>query len=145
MWEYVRNSGGQFLRLTFEEIHNITGISIDHSFLKYKKELTQYGYQAGKISMKEETVTLAANSIGTFFSMSSLDETLVDKAYFISPVVDMEQLIGNIMMWAGVTEQELAEKLEIPTEFGETLSWKYLTYVREQSAFLASSYLHFVR
>lgn len=35
------------------------------------------------------------------------------------------------MMWAGVTEQALAEKQEIPTAFGETLSWKYLTYVRE--------------
>ena len=63
--------------------------------------------------------------------MSSLDEALIDRAYLISPVVDMEKLIGNMMMWAGVTEQELAEKKEIPTEFGETLSWNYLTYVRE--------------
>ena len=31
---------------------------------------------------------LIANSIGAFFSLSSLDETLVDRAYFISPVVD---------------------------------------------------------
>lgn len=35
------------------------------------------------------------------------------------------------MIWADVTEQDLAKKLEIPTEFGETLSWNYLTYVRE--------------
>lgn len=77
-----------------------------------------------------ENLVLAANSIGAFLSMSSLDETLVDKAYFISPVVNMEKLIGNMMMWAGVSEEKLAEKLEIPTEFGETLSWNYLTYVR---------------
>ena len=77
------------------------------------------------------SLTLVANSIGAVFSMSSLDETLIDKAYFISPVVDMEKLIGNMMIWADVTEQELSEKLEIPTEFGETLSWNYLTYVRE--------------
>ncbi len=63
--------------------------------------------------------------------MSSLDEALIDRAYLISPVADMEKLIGNMMMWAGVTEQELAEKKEIPTEFGETLSWNYLTYVRQ--------------
>ena len=43
----------------------------------------------------------------------------------------MEKLIENMMLWADVTEQELAEKLEIPTDFGETLSWKYLCYVRE--------------
>ena len=78
-----------------------------------------------------DSLTLIANSIGAFFAMLSLDKTLIDEAYFISPVVDMEKLIGNMMMWADVTEQELAEKQEMPTDFGETLSWKYLCYVRE--------------
>lgn len=77
-----------------------------------------------------DRLVLIANSIGAFFSMSALDETLVDSAFFISPVVDMENLIGNMMQWANVTEQELAEKQEIATEFGETLSWDYLCYVR---------------
>ena len=77
-----------------------------------------------------DSLALVANSIGAFFSMSSLDGTMIDKAYFISPVVDMEKLIGDMLQWAGVREQELAEKQEIPTAFGETLSWKYLTYVR---------------
>ena len=76
-------------------------------------------------------LTLIANSIGAFFAMSSLDGMLIDQARFISPVVDMEKLIGNMMMWANVTERELAEKSEIPTRFGETLSWSYLRYVRE--------------
>ena len=67
-------------------------------------------------------LTLVANSIGAFFALSSLDETLVDRAYFISPVVDMENLICNMMQWSNVTEQELAEKREIATKFGETLS-----------------------
>ena len=67
-------------------------------------------------------LTLIANSIGAFFALSSLDETLVDRAYFISPVVDIETLIGNMMQWSNVTEQELAEKREIATNFGETLS-----------------------
>ena len=76
------------------------------------------------------SLTLIANSIGAFFSLSSLDETLVDRACFISPVVDMEKLIGDMMQWANVTERELAEIEEIPTDFGETLSWAYLCYVR---------------
>lgn len=78
-----------------------------------------------------DRLILIANSIGAFFSMSALDETMIDRAYFISPVVDMENLIGNMMQWANVTEQELAQKREIPTDFGETLSWNYLCYVRE--------------
>ena len=78
-----------------------------------------------------EHLTLVANSIGAFFALSSLDETLVDRAYLISPIVDMEALICNMMQWANVTEQELAEQREIATDFGETLSWEYLCYVRK--------------
>lgn len=93
-----------------------------------KAEFTQFFEKQRK---QCDRLTLAANSIGAFFSMSSLDETLIDRAYFISPVVDMKNLIENIMLWTGVSERELAEKQEIPTQFGETLSWAYLTYVRE--------------
>lgn len=56
LWEYVQKRECESLKLTFEEIQNIIGIPIDHSFLKYKKELTEYGYQVEKISMKEKTV-----------------------------------------------------------------------------------------
>lgn len=56
VWEYVQNHNQQVLKLTFDEIQNIAGIPIDHSFLKYKKELEDFGYQVGKISMKEKTV-----------------------------------------------------------------------------------------
>lgn len=56
LWEYVQKNGSQSFKLTFEEIQNIAGLPIDHSFLKCKKELTEYGYQVGKISMKEQTV-----------------------------------------------------------------------------------------
>ena len=56
LWEYVQKSGKESFQLTFEEIQEIAGIPIDHSFLKYKKELAEYGWQVGKISMKNETV-----------------------------------------------------------------------------------------
>lgn len=56
LWEYVQKAGGESLSLTFAEIQHIAGISINHSFLKYKKELVTYGWQVGKISMKEQTV-----------------------------------------------------------------------------------------
>lgn len=56
LWEYVQSNGSQSFKLSFEEIRNIAGIPIDHSFLKYKRELTEYGYQVGKISIKEQTV-----------------------------------------------------------------------------------------
>ncbi len=77
-------------------------------------------------------VTLIANSIGAFFSMNALaDEKKISKALFISPIVNMEKLICDMMTWANVTEEQLKSKGEIPTDFGETLSWKYLCYVRQ--------------
>lgn len=56
LWDYVSRSGSETLKLSFEEINAAAGVPIDHSFLKYKKELTVYGYEVGKISMKEQTV-----------------------------------------------------------------------------------------
>lgn len=56
LWEYVQKNGQPSFTLTFEEIQNIAGIPIDNSFLKYKKELTEYGYEVGKISMKGQNV-----------------------------------------------------------------------------------------
>ena len=56
LWQFVQSSGLDELTLTFDEIHAAAGIPIDHSFLNYKKELTAYGYQVGKISLKNQTV-----------------------------------------------------------------------------------------
>lgn len=54
LWKYIAKNSG--VKLTFEEIKNILGFDIDHSFLTYKKELNEYGYEVGKISMKEKTI-----------------------------------------------------------------------------------------
>ena len=78
-----------------------------------------------------DEVILIANSIGGFFAMSALAEKNIAKALFISPIVNMEKLIADMMLWANVTEDELQSKKEIPTAFGETLSWEYLCYVRK--------------
>ena len=56
LWAYVQKDGSPTLKLTFEQIQEIAGVPIDHSFLRYKKELTDYRYQVGKISMKEQMV-----------------------------------------------------------------------------------------
>lgn len=60
LWKYVQNSGTQQLVLTFDEICEIAGVPLDHSFLKYKNELLQYGYKVGKISLKEQLVNFTA-------------------------------------------------------------------------------------
>ena len=56
LWAWIKENGTDSFKLTFAEIENIAGFTIDHSFLTYKKELISYGYQVGKISKKEKTV-----------------------------------------------------------------------------------------
>lgn len=57
LWQYLRDGGKVSVKLTFDEIENVAGVPIDHSFLKYKKELVSYGYEVEKISLKNKTVT----------------------------------------------------------------------------------------
>ena len=57
LWDWIKNNGTDYFQLTYKEIETITGFPIDHSFLKYKKELLDDGYQVTKISMKQQTVT----------------------------------------------------------------------------------------
>ena len=84
-----------------------------------------------RLANKYSSVIIVANSIGAYFTMNALQGKAVERAFFISPIVNMERLITDMMTWANVTESELKIKQEIITPFGETLSWKYLCYVRE--------------
>ena len=54
---------------------------------------------------KYGSVLLIANSIGAYFAMNALREKKVERAFFVSPIVDMEKLISDMMLWANVTEQ----------------------------------------
>ena len=56
LWKYLEDNNKEKYILSYEEIKNILGFEINHSFLTYKKEAKEYGYEVGKISMKERTV-----------------------------------------------------------------------------------------
>ena len=56
LWEYVKDNGERRLVMTYEEAENVLNFPIEHSFLTYKKELKNYGYEVKKISMKDERI-----------------------------------------------------------------------------------------
>ena len=56
LWKWIQKNGDDKFSLTYAEIEKIAGLPIDHSFLTYKKELTEYGFKVRKISMKEQKV-----------------------------------------------------------------------------------------
>ncbi len=82
------------------------------------------------IISKYNKTLLIANSIGAYFSLISLSKFPIKKALFISPVVDMESLILDILNRENISEEELRLKKVIHTSFAETLSWEYLSFVR---------------
>lgn len=103
--------------------------------LEYKAETpweakSEFSAAFQTLSAGYDSVILIANSIGAYFSMVALSQKKLEKAYFISPIVNMEKLIGSMMIAANVSEDTLREKKKIETAFGETLSWEYLAYVR---------------
>lgn len=90
----------------------------------------EYQKYFSDISSKYNEIILVGNSIGAYFSLIALSEFTIKKAMFISPVVDMEDLILAMMKKANVSEEELGLKKVINTAFGERLSWEYLSFVR---------------
>ena len=56
LWDYIAAAKKTELLLSFKQIEEVLGFSIDHSFLNYKKELLNYGYKVEKISLKNHTV-----------------------------------------------------------------------------------------
>lgn len=56
LWKYLKENKKESYTLSFEEIKNILRFDMDHSFLTYKREAKEYGYQVEKISMKEKKV-----------------------------------------------------------------------------------------
>ena len=58
LWRYIKDNKREDYKLTYEEIRSVLGFDIDHSFLKYKKELLEYGYEVVKISIKDKYVLI---------------------------------------------------------------------------------------
>lgn len=56
LWDYIKENNKSNYQLSYKEMEDILGFKIDHSFLTYKKELKEYGYEVEKISMKEKLI-----------------------------------------------------------------------------------------
>ena len=78
-----------------------------------------------------EEINLWACSMGAYFSLLAYKNENIEQCIFLSPVVNMKVIIDNMMLWSNTTENDLREKQEIKTDFGQTLYWDYYLYVKE--------------
>ena len=131
---YVHGKGGNaeeanYYRKFFNDDFDIIGFDYkSENPWDAKSEFSDY---FDSIIPEYNKTILIANSIGAYFSLISLADKKIEKAMLISPIVDMERLIIDMMTRANISEEELSIKKEIETPFGETLSWEYLSYVRK--------------
>ena len=131
---YVHGKGGNaeeanYYRKFFNDDFDIIGFDYkSENPWDTKSEFSDY---FDSIIPEYNKTILIANSIGAYFSLISLADKKIEKAMLISPIVDVERLILDMMTRANVSEEELSIKKEIETPFGETLSWEYLSYVRK--------------
>lgn len=77
------------------------------------------------------SLRLYGSSLGAYFSLLAYKDLPLQKCLFLSPILDMERLIQKMMQAAGVSEQALRERREIPLPTGEPLSWEYYRYAKE--------------
>jgi alpha-beta hydrolase superfamily lysophospholipase len=89
---------------------------------------------AGYVQRNGQNICLYANSLGAYFSLlaykNSLRHLSLSKCLFLSPILDMERLIKNMMTRYNISEDTLREKREIPTPMHETLYWDYYCFVQ---------------
>lgn len=91
---------------------------------------------------KWKQIAVRATSIGAWFCLLALERETIERYLLVSPLVDMENMIQNMMQWAHVTEAQLQQEREIPTSFGQTLSWEYLCWVREHPVQVSCNDIH---
>ena len=78
-----------------------------------------------------DEINLWACSMGAYFSLLAYKYENIKKCLFLSPIINMKIIIDNIMLCSNVNENELKEKQEVKTEFGQTLYWDYYKYVKD--------------
>ena len=78
-------------------------------------------------------ISLFACSIGAYFSLIAYSKNILNHCFFLSPVVDMERLIENMMSIFNVSEDRLMAEKEIILPIGQKLYWDYYCFVREHS------------
>ena len=103
----------------------------DHSYrCDIWNGMTDLGSIAKYAKANWSNISLFGCSLGAYFSLMAYKEEPMERCLFLSPILDMQQLIGKMFQWFQVSEEQLKDKLEIPTPI-DTLRWDYYSFVKE--------------
>ena len=76
-------------------------------------------------------ISVFACSMGAYFSLLAYSHEPLKQCLFLSPVVNMERIINNMMTWFSISKNRLKTEKEVSTPIGQTLYWDYYCYVKE--------------
>jgi len=75
-------------------------------------------------------LSLFACSMGSYFSLLAYKDFPLEQCLFLSPILNMELIINNMMLCFNVSEERLKAEKEVKTPIGQTLYWDYYCYVK---------------
>lgn len=76
-------------------------------------------------------ISLFACSMGAYFSLLAYKNEPINQALFLSPVVNMERIINNMMKWFNIDEKQLKNQKIIEMPIGQNLYWDYYCYIKD--------------
>lgn len=76
-------------------------------------------------------ISVFACSMGAYFSLLAYKDVNLKQCLFLSPVVDMNRIINNMMLWFNITAEMLEKEQEISTPIDQVLYWDYYLHVTQ--------------
>ncbi|MGL4850166.1 MAG: alpha/beta hydrolase [Clostridium sp.] len=103
----------------------------DKELCKVQECVNELSLVMNYIKKQWKNINLFACSMGAYFSLLAYKDEKIKKTLFLSPVVNMEVIITNMMKEFNVSQRELKNKQTIKTPIGQNLYWDYYCYVRD--------------
>ena len=139
-------------------IHGLHGNSSEaefYSFYRNKYDVIGLDYKDGnpwevkdkiiegftEISKKYKTVYVIANSIGAFYTYKYLSSFKIEKAFFISPFVNMKQTIEKMMKQNNISLEKLKEEILIKLDNGQVLFYDFYNSLDEKDEWNTRTYI----
>ena len=94
-----------------------------------------------EISKKYKNVYVIANSIGAFYTFMYLSSFNIKKAFFISPLVNMKEVIEGMMKQYDISFDTLKTRKNIDLDNGQTLSYDFYESLKEKDNWDIKTYV----
>lgn len=98
-------------------------------------------HEFSEISKRYKNVYVIANSIGAFYTYMYLSEFNIKKAFFISPLVNMKEVIEGLMKQYNISLDALKTRKLINLDNGQTLSYDFYESLKEKDNWDIKTYV----